>query len=207
MAGHRRWVASAALLFLITACGDDSSTSSGNASTEATPGSDAAQPEPGDAAPVDNGAGDGGGSAIIISGDTTLRFSMDDITFSPFEGVDDTTFETCDASFFGAAFRAIGYPVDEAGELILEDGRLAGILTLTLPLDEAGEAAAGPAEFDLDYSPLGFDLKIASGERLAAMATGVEPSWSFDGNRVSGTVVLANVRSEPTVAEFDISCS
>ena len=209
MAGYRRWIVSAAVLLLLSACGDDSGASDDESGQPS--GDDSAQPDADtdtDTPSPDTGSSDGGGSAIITSGDSTILFSMDDVTFSQIEGIEDVTFETCDPSFFGAAFHAIGYPVDEAGELELgDDGAPAGIIALTLPLDAAGEATAGPAEFDLDYSPLGFDLKIASDEQLASMATDVEPSWSFDGNRVRGTVVMGNVLSEPTVLEFDVSCS
>ncbi len=195
MAGRRRWMVWACVLVLLAACGDDAEPAAGGPGSPATDS-------------ADTGATEGGGSATITSGDTVVRFSMDDLTFSPIDGVDDVTFETCDPSFFGAAFYAIGYPVDEAGELILDDdGDLAGIMSLTLPLDEAGEEIAGEAEFDLDYSPLDFDLKLASDDLVAEMDTDGESSWTFDGNRVSGTAVFATVLSEPTVLEFDISCS
>ena len=197
----------ACALLLLTACGDDGGSDNGVEATPPSLGGEATDPDTGEGSAPETGANAGGGSAVITAGDSTVLFSVTDLTYSQIEGVDDITFETCDASFFGASFHVIGYPVDEAGELILEDdGDLAGIIALTLPLDEAGEAVAGPAEFDLDFSPLEFDLKIASEEQLAQMDVGVESSWVFDANRVSDTVVMANVLSEPTVVDFDISC-
>ncbi len=208
MSSCRGWFTGLALIVLAAACGDDPAKEvGGDNASDANPAADV-EPDSADADQPATSSSDGGGSATITIGDSTVLFSMNDLTFSQVDGIDDTTFETCDPSFFGAAFRAIGYPVDESGELVLDaDGSLAGILALTLPVDADGEEVAGPAEFDLDYSPLDLDLKIASDEQLASMATDVVPEWSFDENRVSGTAVMGNVLSEPTVIEFDITCS
>lgn len=191
----------AALMLLIAAaCGDDDVTDLGDPGvTPTTVGA------------TDDGSGDmdddmDGGEAmgdsyadLTIDG-TTVRFAASGLTYSQIEGVDDITLEDCSPSFFGAGFWVIAYPVDDNGDLIVADeaGNLGGILTAGIPFEDTSPDMM-EFEFDLDYEPLEIDARYRPGEMP-------EPTYSVDGNRVSGTVTLDNVNSGPIEVGFDIVC-
>jgi hypothetical protein len=156
----------------------------------------------------DNGDDDGDGNFGSGSGDsyaeltvdgTTIRFTMADITYSPNEAINDVTFETCDPDFFGVGFWVIGYPVDDAGELVLADNKdIDGALEAELPA-EGTDPEMLDVDMRLEYGPAGIDLRYSEN-------AGSEASYEIDGNRVSGTITLYTVRNEPAEVEFEIVC-
>jgi hypothetical protein len=151
-----------------------------------------------------------GGSATFNVEGTVLTYSMDEIEYSPNQAISDVTFEECSPNFFGfGVFRAIGYPVDGNGELLLRDnGDIAGALEMYVPPDdwEARGLDDGDVEMRLNSEAAGIDFQNASPETAAQIAPDAAYSWSFTDNGVSGSVVMKNSRSEPFVVEFDAVC-
>lgn len=197
----------AALLALaIVACGDDDDGGEATPTTEGStaPADNGSEDDPVDA--PDNNDGEGGSGTVTIDG-VEMRFSMDDVTHSQVQGTSDLTFEECDPSFFGAGIYAIGYAVDDAGDLLLDDeGGIAGTLQILFPLTPEDEADTGPPEFDLVYETEGFDLSIAPVDAAADYIPGVESTWTIDGSSVKGSVVVVSNASEPFVADFEVTC-
>ncbi|MEX2624098.1 MAG: hypothetical protein WD651_10255 [Acidimicrobiia bacterium] len=151
-----------------------------------------------------------GGSATFNVEGTVLTYSMDEIEYSPNEAISDVTLEECSPNFFGiGTFRAIGYPVDESGELLLlENGGIAGIVDLIVPPDdwEARGLDDGEVELTLDSEAAGIDLRIASPEQAAQIAPNAVHSWSRTDIGISGSIVMTDSRSEPFVVEFEAVC-
>jgi hypothetical protein len=172
-----------------TVAGDDSTDTSQPAepaSAEDTGGS-------GDEAPGERSA------VITIDGESTT-YALDDITFSPVEGVDDLTFETCSPDFFGSGrFYAIGYAVDADGELIMEDDDQPGTFTMDLPPDDWEEAERDAPEFEIKAG--GLDIEIATPEEAA----GGTMAWTIEDTRASGSAVFVDFESSYTV-EFEVIC-
>lgn len=154
----------------------------------------------------DEDGGDSGGEAgersavISIDGDST-SYRLDDVTYSNVDEVEDLTFETCDPDFFGSGrFYAIGYAVDEEGELLVdEDGELAGIFTMDLPPDDWQATEREEPSFELDLFDL--DIEIASPDEAA----GGSMSWAIEDTRASGTAVFVDFENTYTV-DFEIVC-
>ncbi len=139
-------------------------------------------------------------SAVIsIDGEPTT-YDLDDVTFSPVEGVDDLTFETCDPDFFGSGrFYAIGYAVDDEGELIVGDDGQPGTFTMDLPPDDWEAAQRDAPEFEIMLGDL--DIEIASPEEAA----GGTMSWTIEDTSASGTAVFVDFENTYTV-DFEIVC-
>ncbi|GJM37913.1 MAG: hypothetical protein DHS20C19_12800 [Acidimicrobiales bacterium] len=195
----------AVIVLLAAACGGDD----GGANPTATGTGDdgAGNDEPTDAPPSDAPAAGGGGSAIVTVDGVTMTFSMDEVEYSQIEGLNDLTFETCDPSFFGAGFHAIGYAVDSDGELILDDdGAIAGTLVLTFPLTAADQAATGPPELELAYESAGFDHDLVPIGQEGDLLPGSASTWTVGTTTIGGSVVLANLLSEAVMADFEVSC-
>jgi hypothetical protein len=157
------------------------------------------------ATPAGDDAGGGGGSSgdsygIFTVDGVQLRYAMSDLEYSPNEAISDVTFEKCDPSFFSAGLFAIGYPVDENGELVLADnGDIAGIVEIQLPKDPA-DTELMDVEVSFDHDPSGIDTRYRGDD------TG-QSAWTIDGTTTTGTIVLQNSRGEPTVVDFEIVCA
>ena len=151
----------------------------------------------------DGGGSDGASSSGTSFGEFTIegtivRFAMSDVTASNVEGFD-VTFEKCDANFFGLGLGAVGYPVDDNGDLVLgDDGEIVGTLNITLPHE-----GTDPGLFDIDirlvYDPLGIDL-------IYNVVSGSEVSYTIDDNGAVGTMTLADDAGELIVVDFEIVC-
>ncbi|MFP3882466.1 MAG: hypothetical protein ACLFRT_00045 [Actinomycetota bacterium] len=102
---------------------------------------------------------------ISIDGEPTT-YDLDDVTFSPAEGADDLTFETCDPDFFGSGrFYAIGYAVDGEGELIVgNDGNW------HLQNEETGE------QTELASAPL-----VRDDNKVTGSLDGLQQIWPDEG--------------------------
>jgi hypothetical protein len=149
-------------------------------------------------APADEAPGERS-AVITIDGESTT-YALDDITFSPVEGVDDLTFETCSPDFFGSGrFYAIGYAVDADGELIMEDDDQPGTFTMDLPPDDWEEAERDAPEFEIKAG--GLDIEIATPEEAA----GGTMAWTIEDTRASGSAVFVDFESSYTV-EFEVIC-
>ena len=121
--------------------------------------------------------------------------------YSNVEGVDDLTFETCDPDFFGSGrFYAIGYAVDDAGEILVDDqGQIVGAFTMDLPPDDWEATDRDQPGFEINHGDLSID--IASPDQ----AGGGTMSWTIDGARAAGTATFVDFESTYTV-EFDVVC-
>jgi hypothetical protein len=136
---------------------------------------------------------------ITIDGEATT-FDLDDITFSPVEGVDDLTFETCSPDFFGSGrFYAIGYAVDDSGELILGVDDQPGTFTMDLPPDDWEAAERDAPTFEISLGDL--DIEIATPQEAA----GGTMSWALDDTTASGTAVFVDFDNTYTV-DFEVVC-
>ena len=147
-----------------------------------------------------DGESTGERSAVIaIDGDSTT-YDLDDVTFSPVEGVDDLTFETCNPDFFGSGrFYAIGYAVDADGELILGDDGQPGTFSMDLPPDDWEATQRDAPEFEIELGDI--DIEIATPEEAA----GGTMSWAIEDTRASGTAVFVDFENTYTV-EFEVIC-
>lgn len=165
-------------------------------------GGDADAPtEPvGDEEGEDSGGESGERSAVIsIDGEPTT-YDLDDVTFSPVDGVDDLTFETCDPDFFGSGrFYAIGYAVDDEGALIVGDDGQPGSFTMDLPPDDWEAAQRDAPDFEIKLGDL--DIDIASPDEAA----GGTMSWTIDDTTASGSAVFVDFENTYTV-DFEIVC-
>lgn len=154
----------------------------------------------------DEDGGDSGGesgerSAVIsIDGEAT-SYRLDDVTYSNVDGVEDLTLETCDPDFFGSGrFHAIGYAVDDEGELLVDEtGDLVGILTMDLPPDDWEATQRDEPSFELNLHDL--DIEIASPDEAA----GGTMSWTIEDTRASGAAVFVDFENTYTV-DFEIVC-
>lgn len=213
-----RWIVVLAVLMLVaSACG-------GGESGEAAPATEATAEQDGDEAapettaaqsvgeedtageeasgePAEDPASPGERSGVITIDGESTKYDFDDLTFSHVEGVDDITFETCSPDFFGSGrFYALGYAVDDGGELILgEDGGPAGLVSVDLPPDdwEATERDAPSFEINLN----GLEIEMAMPEEAA----GGEMAWTIDDTTASGTAVFVDFENTYTV-EFNLVC-
>lgn len=148
----------------------------------------------------DSGGAPGERSAVIsIDGEPTT-YDLDDVTFSPVDGVDDLTFETCDPDFFGSGrFYAIGYAVDDEGELIMGDDGQPGTFTMDLPPDDWEATQRDAPDFEIMLG--GIDIEIASPEEAA----GGTMAWTIEDTRASGTAIFVDFENTYTV-DFEIVC-
>jgi len=138
-------------------------------------------------------------AVITIDGEATT-YALDDVTFSPVEGVDDLTFETCSPDFFGSGrFYAIGYAVDADGELILEEDDQPGTFTMDLPPDDWQETERDAPGFEIRAG--GLDIEIATPEEAA----GGTMTWAIEDTRASGTAIFVDFENTYTV-EFEVIC-
>lgn len=204
-------------ILLISACGGgdgepapaDEGTPATAAAGEGETTDEGSGEESSDSAPSSD-AGALGGSATFDVDGTVITFTMDEVVYSPNEAIEDVTFEDCSANFFGVGmFRAIGYPVDANGELLLSDnGDIAGILDMIVPPDdwEAQGLSDGDVELTIESEPAGIDLRIANPDLAAEIAPDADHSWTISENGVTGSIVMVNVRSEPFIVEFEAVC-
>ena len=203
----RSMIGLGALLIVFAACGGGDS---GSEATGTTSRSTSSDEERQNGAESEQTAGNSGGatsetrSATISIDNETLTYALDDVVFSPVEGVDDVTFETCNPDFFGSGrFYAIGYAIDDAGEIILEDDGNPTTFVMNLPPDDWEATQRDAPEFEVQAN--GLDIEIATPEQLAEMAPGGEMSWTIDDTTASGTAVFVDFDTAYTV-EFDIVC-
>lgn len=205
----RLLVALGATALVVASCGggggDSTPTTAGAAGADTTiAGGDGDADAPTE--PVgDEDGGDSGGEAgersavISIDGEPTT-YDLDDVTFSPVEGVDDLTFETCDPDFFGSGrFYAIGYAVDDEGELIMGDDGQPGTFTMDLPPDDWEAAQRDAPDFEIMLGDI--DIEIASPEEAA----GGTMSWTIDDTTASGSAVFVDFENTYTV-DFEVVC-
>lgn len=202
-----------ALLMLLAACGGggDQSADTGDTSGSATAddGANAGDAGAGDVE-TEQTSGDSGtatagtrSATISVDGDT-LTYALDDIVFSTVEGIDDITFETCSPDFYGSGrFYAIGYAVDNAGEVIVDDDGNPASFTMDLPPEDWDAAERDAPDFEIRAN--GLDIEIATPEELAARAPGGSMSWTIDDTTASGTAVFVDYDNTYTV-EFEIVC-
>lgn len=148
----------------------------------------------------ESGGESGERSAVIsIDGEPTT-YDLDDVTFSPVDGVNDLTFETCDPDFFGSGrFYAIGYAVDDEGELIVGDDGQPGTFTMDLPPDDWEAAQRDAPEFEIMLGDI--DIEIASPDEAA----GGTMSWTIEDTRASGTAIFVDFENTYSV-DFEIVC-
>ena len=193
---------------IVASCGGDgSSTSPTEAleqpSSDATPNvaADESTEQPSDEpTSAEKGEDPGERSAVITIDGESTSFALADVTFSPVEGVDDLTFETCDPDFFGSGrFYAIGYAVDADGELILGDDDQPGTFTMDLPPDDWEATQRDAPGFDITLGDL--DIAIATPEEAA----GGTMAWTIEDTRASGTAVFVDFESSYMV-DFEVVC-
>lgn len=206
MGSKSRVLMSVLFLLTVVSCGGDGSSSETTGAASPT----TVQDTDGDAEPTDqptagetDNAGEGAGerSAVLTIDGESTSYTMNDITYSNVDGVEDLTFETCDPDFFGSGrFYAIGYAVDAEGEVLVnDDGELAGIFTLDLPPADWDETQRDAPEFDIDLGEL--SIEIASPEEAA----GGTMDWAIDDTTASGTAVFVDFENTYTV-DFEIVC-
>lgn len=151
-----------------------------------------------------------GGTATLTVDGTALRYSMDPIVYTFIEGVDDVTVERCNPDLMSTGtLHAIGYPIDENGELITAaNGEIAGSLNVQVPPEdwEAQGFDSGELDFDFSSDTAEVDLKIASPEDAAEIAPDAEHSWTRIDGGITGTAVFTSVRGDPYVVEFELTC-
>ncbi len=194
---------------IVASCGGGgSSTSTTQAmepepSSDATPDADAAgesTEQPADESTSAEDGDSGQRSAVITIDGESTSFALDDVTFSPVEGVDDLTFETCDPDFFGSGrFYAIGYAVDGDGDLILGDDDQPGMFTMDLPPDDWEATQRDAPGFDITLGDI--DIEIAGPEE----ADGGTMAWTIEDTRASGTAVFVDFENSYTV-DFEVIC-
>lgn len=219
MGPRSRVLMSVLFLLAMVSCGGDGSSSemTGAASpttvqdndSEAEPANQptADETDAGDEAePVDQPLADetdtaGERSAVLTIDGESTSYTMDDITYSNIDGVEDLTFETCDPDFFGSGrFYAIGYAVDDEGDLLVsESGEPMGIFSMDLPPADWEQTQRDAPEFDIDLGEL--SIEMASPEE----ATGGIMDWTIDGTTASGTAVFVDFENTYTV-DFEIVC-
>jgi len=206
----RLLVVAGVMALVVISCGGgdgDASSSDGASESSTTVAGDDSADTPPPAEPA--GAEDTEGSAdeapgersavITIDGEATT-YALDDVTFSPVEGVDDLTFETCSPDFFGSGrFYAIGYAVDADGELIMEDDDQPGTFTMDLPPDDWEEAERDAPSFEIQAG--GLDIEIATPEEAA----GGTMAWTIEDTRASGSAVFVDFENSYSV-EFEVIC-
>ncbi|HUG09115.1 MAG TPA: hypothetical protein VMP13_09530 [Acidimicrobiia bacterium] len=140
-------------------------------------------------------------SAVITIDGVATRYALDDVEYSPVEGVSDITFERCDPSFFGSGrFYAIGYAVDDSGDLLIDaDGDLAGFFTMDLPPDDWEATDRDPPEFTIQLNDI--DIRIATPEEAA----GATMAWTIEDTRADGTAVFVDFENSYNV-DFELVC-
>ncbi|HSM43746.1 MAG TPA: hypothetical protein VK969_01880 [Acidimicrobiia bacterium] len=204
----RMTIVLSAIALVVVSCGGG-----GDASTDATdvdPGPTAESEdestdteEPNDEADVDASSGDedsGERMAVITIDGESTSFALDDVTFSPVEGVDDLTFETCNPDFFGSGrFYAIGYAVDADGELILGEDGQPGTLTMDLPPDDWEATQRDAPEFEIELGDIA--IEIATPEEAA----GGTMAWTIGDTTASGSAVFVDFENTYTV-DFEVVC-
>jgi hypothetical protein len=198
----------AALALFLGACaggGDgspDTTTSDAGAPDAPAGGGGEASDQPQDSA--DDASGRDRLATISVDGET-LTYDLDDIVFSNVEGIDDITFETCSPNFFGSGrFYAIGYAVDEAGEVAVgSDGQPLGVFNMDLPPEDWQNTDRDPPEFEIDVD--GADIRIATPEEAAELDPSVESAWTIDDTRATGTALFTDFETS-YVVEFDVVC-
>lgn len=207
MQSRFRVAMSVLFLLAVVSCGggsDSSSDTTGAASPTTVRDTD------GDAEPADQPTADetdtageeaGERSAVLTIDGESTSYTMNDITYSNIDSVEDITFETCNPDFFGSGrFYAIGYAVDADGEVVVnDDGELAGIFTMDLPPADWEETQRDAPEFEIDLNDL--DIEIATPEEAA----GGTMAWTIDDTTVSGTAVFVDFENTYTV-DFEIVC-
>lgn len=195
----------AVILLLVSACGGGGDGSSTSTETPAGAGAQANdQSTDAGTAKDDTGADEAQApserSAVITVDGESTKYALDDVVWSPVEGVADATFETCSPDFFGSGrFYAIGYAVDDNGELILGDGDQPGSFTMDLPPDDWEATQRDAPGFDITFGDL--DIEIASPEQAA----GGTMKWTIDDTRASGTAVFVDYENTYTV-DFEVIC-
>ena len=150
----------------------------------------------------DSDAGTARNTSVTITVDgETQTYAVDDVVFSQVEGVDDLTFERCSPDFFGSGrFYAIGYAVDDNGEvLVADDGSPAGQFNMDLPPDDWEATQRDAPEFSIQIN--GLDIDIATPEEAA----GGTMAWTVDDTSAKGTAVFVDFENTYTV-EFDLLC-
>ena len=206
-------LAVAALLVAACGGGGDGSTATTepapvSETDEASEGTDDTSPE--EPAETEQASGDDGAddaaetpgerSAVITIDGESTTYDLDDVTFSPVEGVEDLTFETCDPDFFGSGrFYAIGYAVDADGELILGEDGQPGTFTMDLPPADWQETERDEPSFEIKLGEL--DIEMASPEEAA----GGTMDWTIGDTSASGTAVFVDFENTYTV-DFEITC-
>lgn len=210
MSEKTRLVIGIVLTMVLVSCGgtDPSSNAPGSQdSTSAASGGDEATEE---ATPPDEQTSaeeidtateaPGERSAVITVDGESTTYDLDDVTFSPVEGVDDLTFERCDPDFFNSGrFYAIGYSVDDDGELILGEDGQPGTFTMDLPPADWRETQRDEPSFEIKNA--GLDIEIATPEEAA----GGTMDWIIDDTSASGTAVFVDFENTYTV-EFEVIC-
>lgn len=178
-----------------SSAGESSDTDSGGTETTAPSDQEQAQDTP---TAAENEPGERM-AVITIDGESTT-YDLDDITFSPVEGVDDLTFEQCSPDFFGSGrFYAIGYAVDDSGELILGEDGQPGAFTMDLPPDDWEATERDAPGFEIRLNDL--DIEIATPEEAA----GGTMSWIIEDTTASGSAVFVDFESTYTV-DFEVVC-
>jgi hypothetical protein len=205
-----RWMALMVVLaMVVAACGGEADSSEPGdggddpeTAQDAGDTDDASSDDSGDAEiPVSDDSEGGERSAVITIDGVTTRFALDDIEYTPVEGVSDLTFETCNPDFFGSGrFYAIGYAVDEGGELLIDaDGDLAGFFTMDLPPDDWEATHRDPPEFTIQLNDI--DIRIATAEE----ASGTTMAWTIEDTRAYGSATFVDFEDSYTV-DFELVC-
>lgn len=197
----------AALSLVVAACGGGGSSDTTSGGSESSDSSSASGDNGDSAGTETDASGEAGGdssretSATITVDGETQTYAVDDVVFSQVEGVDDLTFETCSPDFFGSGrFYAIGYAVDDAGEvLVADEGGPAGQFSMDLPPDDWEATQRDAPEFSIQIN--GLDIDIATPEEAA----GGTMSWTVDDTSATGTAVFVDFENTYTV-EFDLFC-
>lgn len=193
----------AAAVLAVSACGG----SDGDGGSAGAPNAGSGDDEPiAAAAPT----GPLGGIATFTVDGTDIAFTMDPVEYSPTELMSDVTFETCSANFFGVGmFRAIGYPVDANGELLVaESGDIAGSVDMIIPPHdwESRGLDDGEPQVTIKSDALEGRLKMAGPDQAAELAPDAQHSWVITDNGVSGTAVFTDVRQGVHVVDFEATC-
>lgn len=209
-----RWMVLVVVLaMVVAACGGEADSSEpGDGGDDSDTAQDAGDTDDASSADSDDDSGDGempvsddseGGerSAVITIDGVSTRYALDGLEYSPVEGVSDLTFETCNPDFFGSGrFYAIGYAVDEGGELLIaSDGNPEGMFTMDLPPDDWEATDRDPPSFDIDLGDL--DIRMATPEEAA----GANMSWTIEDTRAEGTALFVDFEGSYTV-DFELVC-
>jgi hypothetical protein len=209
-----RWMVLVVVLaMVVAACGGEADSSEpGDGGDDSDTAQDAGDTDDASSDDSDDDSGDGempvsddseGGerSAVITIDGVSTRYALDGLEYSPVEGVSDLTFETCNPDFFGSGrFYAIGYAVDEGGELLIaSDGNPEGMFTMDLPPDDWEATDRDPPSFDIDLGDL--DIRMATPEEAA----GANMSWTIEDTRAEGTALFVDFEDSYTV-DFELVC-